>query len=265
MADEVKNELPEEPSEMESEEEQEESYGLLSRMIGVFIEPSKAFKNIAQKPEIWGALIFVFVILLASSLFTMNMMVPLSVKSAAETMSTQGLAEDAIDKASVFTEWATRLQAIFATISILVIWLVYAGVITLVGLIMGQEASFKPILAISAYSSLPGVLIKQGILTTYIAVSRSWTDISEFQKAAMGSSLSLYSIFGNSDMNTKLQALLLSIDPFLIWSIILLTIGLKFANRTSTSKSFAVALIANIILIAAMVPLTAMGLAKLNA
>jgi hypothetical protein len=98
-----------------------------------------------------------------------------------------------------------------------------------------------------------------------MAMGRQWTDIVEFQKAAMHGSMSLYSLFGNTEMNNTLQAVLLSIDPFLIWSLILLTIGLKFANKTSTTKAFTVALIANILVIVGTAPLTAMGIAKLNA
>ena len=258
----------EETAKEENESEISESeapYGLMSRIIGIFIEPGKAFSRIAEKPEIWGAVLFTFFILLVSSLLTMSKLVDLAVQTTTDMLADKGMPTEAMEKVITWTEWGTKFQSISSLITVVVIWLIFALFVYIVGLIMGQEANYKSSLAIVAYSSLPGVLIKQGILSTAMLISRDWSSASDFQLAVMRGSLSLYTLFGNTDMNAHLQAFLSMIDPFLIWSIILMVIGLKYANRTKMSGAWTTTIIAYILYLAALVPLTAMGISKLNA
>ena len=241
----------------EDEMGETESYGLMSRIIGVFIEPSKAFKHIAEKPEIWGPMLFMFVILLVSSLLTMNKQVDLAVQTASEMMSEKGLPADTIDQATMVTIWTTRFQSLLQTIGVLLIWLVFSLIVFIVGLILGQEANYKSSLAVVGYSSLPGILIKSGFLSTILLMTRDWSSTAEFQEAVMRSSLGLYTFLGHMEINNNLKAVFATIDPFLIWGIILMAIGLKFANRTKMSNAWTTTIICNIVYIAAMIPLIA--------
>jgi hypothetical protein len=192
-------------------------------------------------------------------------MVDLNVQSASQMMSDQGLPSETIEKVTAFTAISSRFQSGISTITILIGWLLFALLVYIVGLIMGQESAYKTSWAVVAYSSLPGVLIKQGIIVTILLMSREWASLTDFQHATFRSTLSLYTLFGNQDLNPYLQGLLISIDPFLIWSMVLMAIGLKFANRTKMSHAWITTIICNIIFLAATVPMVGMGIAKMSA
>ncbi|MCD6217464.1 YIP1 family protein [bacterium] len=254
-----------EDAEMPSETEEDEPYGIMSRIIGVFIEPNKAFKHIGTKPEIWGAILFCLVVLIVASLFTMNEMVELTVNGTAEMLAEQGMEPSQIETAANVSGIMIRFNSIFQTLGILILWLIYALVAYIVGLFMGQDSNYKSSLAVIGYSSLPSILIKQGIIGTVVFLTGSWATMAEYQHAMMTSSFSLYTLFGNPEMNFNIQALLLAIDPFMFWGLFLMAVGFKYANNVKAAQGWRTAIIVTVIIIAAAIPLTVMGLSKMAA
>lgn len=248
-----------------SETEENEPYGIMSRIIGVFIEPNKAFKHIGTKPEIWGAILFCLIVFVVASLFTMNEMVDLTVNSTAELLAEQGMETSQIETAANISGIMVRFNSILQTLGILVFWLIYALVAYIVGLFMGQDSNYKSSLAVIGYSSLPAILIKQGIIGTLVFMTGSWATMAEYQQAMMKSSFSLYTLFGNPEMNLNVQALLLAIDPFMFWGLFLMAVGFKYANNVKAAQGWRTAIIVTVITIAAAVPLTVIGLSQMAA
>jgi hypothetical protein len=248
-----------------SETEEDEPYGMMSRIIGVFIEPNKAFKHIGTKPEIWGAILFCLIVLLVGSLFTMNEMVDLTINFTAEMLAEQGMEPSQIETAANISGIVVRFNAIFATLQVVLMWLIYALVAYIVGLFMGQDSNYKSSLAVIGYSALPAILIKQGIIGTVVFMTGSWATIVEYQHAMMTSSLSLYTLFGNPEMNINIQALLLAIDPFMFWGLFLMAVGFKYANNVKAAQGWRTAIIMTVIIIAATVPLAVVGLSQMAA
>lgn len=251
-------------SDEESEDEKSEPYGMMSRIIGVFIEPDKAFKHIGEKPEIWGPVIFCFVVLLVASLFTMNEMADLTTNFYGELFAEQGMDASEIEVASHYAGVATRFISIMTTLQMVFIWLIFALIAYIVGLFLGQDSNFKSSLAVIGYSSLPAILIKQGIIATAMFMSGSWTSLAEYQQAVMmKGSFSLHTLFGNPDMNVYLQSLLLSIEPFLFWGLFLMAVGFKYANKVKSDQGWKIAIVLTILTVAAFIPLLAAGLKQL--
>jgi hypothetical protein len=265
MSDEIKekNKASDEPSEWEKtamEPEEEESYGMLSKIIGVFIEPSKAFKYIAKKPEIWGPILTAFILMLIVSFFTMDKLIPMTIAQTAEKLASQGMSDEKIEQASNYIAIATRFNPLSQAISFAIVWLIFGGIAYFVGLFLGQDASYKSSLAVVAYASLPAIVIKQVVISTIVLLSGSFSMITEFQLAMMKASLSLYSLFGNTNMNLNLQSALVGIDIFTIWSLFLMAIGFKYANNVKMSHAWRTSIILTLVAFLAMIPLTSMGL-----
>ena len=253
----------EKESDNASETEENEPYGLMSRIIGVFIEPNKAFKHIGAKPEIWGAGLFCLVVLIVGSLFIMNDMVDLTINFTAEMLAEQDMEPSEIEAAANISGIVARFGALFATLQVIILWLIFALIAYIVGLFLGQDSSYKSSLAVIGYSALPAILFKQGIIATYVFLSGSWATLAEYQQAMITSSFSLYTLFGNPEMNVHIQALLLSIEPFMLWGLFLMAIGFRYANKVRPDQGWKTAIVVTVIMIAASIPLIASGLAQL--
>ena len=249
----------------ESEDGEElEPYGMMSRIIGVFIEPGKAFRHIGTKPEILGPVLFCVFIFLISSLFTMSGMTELTINSVSEQLAETGMTPEQLEMSLNVTAWMIRLSFITSTLSVILIWLIVGLVAYIVGLFMGQEASYKSSLAVVAYSMLPAVLIKQGIIATLVFMTGSWETLVAYQAAVMKSTLSLYALFGNSSLSNTVNALLISVDPFMVWGLILMAIGFRYANKVRADQGWKTAIAVQIILIIASIPLVSMSLSKMS-
>ncbi|MBU1023057.1 YIP1 family protein [bacterium] len=249
----------------ESEDGEElEPYGMMSRIIGVFIEPGKAFRHIGTKPEILGAVLFCVFTFLISSLFTMSGMTELTINSVSEQLAETGMTPEQLEMSLNVTAWMIRLSFITSTLSVILIWLIVGLVAYIVGLFMGQEASYKSSLAVVAYSMLPAVLIKQGIIATLVFMTGSWETLVAYQAAVMKSTLSLYALFGNSSLSNTVNALLISVDPFMVWGLILMAIGFRYANKVRADQGWKTAIAVQIILIIASIPLVSMSLSKMS-
>jgi len=249
----------------ESEDGEElEPYGMMSRIIGVFIEPGKAFRHIGTKPEILGPVLFCVFIFLISSLFTMSGMTELTINSVSEQLAETGMTPEQLEMSLNVTAWMIRLSFITSTLSVILIWLIVGLVAYIVGLFMGQEASYKSSLAVVAYSMLPAVLIKQGIIATLVFMTGSWETLVAYQAAVMKSTLSLYALFGNSSLSNTVNALLISVDPFMVWGLILMAIGFRYANKVRAGQGWKTAIAVQIILIIASIPLVSMSLSKMS-
>jgi hypothetical protein len=265
MPDEIKEEKTtgDQPTEWEQtgpETEEEESYGMISKIIGVFIEPSKAFKYIAKRPEIWGPILASFVLMLIVSFFTMDKLTEMTLAQTAEQLQSQGMTDEQIEQATkvvAITMWFTPLTQ---TLAMAFIWLIIGGVAYFIGLFLGQDSSYKSSLAVVAYASIPAIVIKQVVISTIVLLSGSFATTSEFQMAMMKASLSLYSLFGNTNMNVNLQSALVGIDIFTIWSLFLMAIGFKYANKVKMSHAWRTSIILTVVVFLAMIPLTSLGL-----
>ncbi|MFH1513891.1 MAG: YIP1 family protein, partial [bacterium] len=199
-----------------------------------------------------------------SSLFTMSGMTELTINSVSEQLAETGMTPEQLEMSLNVTAWMIRLSFITSTLSVILIWLIVGLVAYIVGLFMGQEASYKSSLAVVAYSMLPAVLIKQGIIATLVFMTGSWETLVAYQAAVMKSTLSLYALFGNSSLSNTVNALLISVDPFMVWGLILIAIGFRYANKVRAGQGWKTAIAVQIILIIASIPLVSMSLSKMS-
>jgi hypothetical protein len=258
------NEMNENPEEeitdqvipQEEDEEEVEGYGVISRIIGVFTEPSKAFKHIAEKPEIWGPIILSLLVLILFTFLTLNAMVPMSEKATAELLTKLNVPQDLIDQQVAKVESSSKYGFINPVILMLLFWVITAGIVQLVSLLLGHEGGYKSTIAVIAYSTLPAVLFKTGILATLITLMGDWGGLQDYMITIMKIP-SLYGLTGAPDLQVNLKVLLSQIDPFLIWGTFLMSIGFMHANKVSRANAWKLAVVASIIWVAVNNPLPA--------
>lgn len=258
MSDEIKETI--EPETIQTETEDEESYGMISKIIGVFIEPSKAFKHIAKKPEIWGPILTAFILMLIVSFFTFDKMLEITLAQSAEQTESMDLPDEQIELGEKIVVITTRLLPLLQVMQFAVIWLIIGGVAYFIGLFMGQDSSYKSSLAVVAYASLPAIVIKQVVISTIVLLVGNFSVGSEYAMAMAKSGLSLYSLFGNANMNEYLQSALMSFDVFIIWSLFLMAVGFKYANNVRMSYAWRTSIIVTLVVFVASIFLVASSL-----
>jgi len=141
--------------------------------------------------------------------------------------------------------------SIIGAIGMVVVWLIMATLFYFVSIITGAEPTFGGVFLVVTWSYLP-LTLRSLIQTIYIAVTGSFP---------VYPGLAALQVSGDplKDGSNPLVALLGFIDPFWIWHIVLLVIGLAVAARFSNLKAFMIVLIYGILSIGLSAGLTQLG------
>jgi len=110
----------------------------------------------------------------------------------------------------------------------LITWLILAALLSLFNSLTGGKASFKTLFSICVYSYLPVMIasiVKTGLIIS--SPARNMREIS--------TSLALFLPVVKID--GRLYMFLSQIDPFLIWSLVLLALGSSLAMKVAFKKT----------------------------
>jgi hypothetical protein len=110
-------------------------------------------------------------------------------------------------------------------------WLIWGAVIFLISLLQGLDTAFKRVFSVVAYVSMINIL-GVGVVDKIIKLAQGAKTWEEWQR----SKISLAALLPAGSHGSLVGALSL-IDPFFIWSAIVLAIGLTFANRCKTKAA----------------------------
>ena len=199
--------------------------GEVGRITGVFLDPKKAFADIAAKPGFVVPLILVIVGYLAFMYcFTTHVGWEHSMRQAMETNSRMQQM-DAQQR-----ENALQLQLKFAPIGayvagpivIIVIALATAGVLLMVCKMMGASVGFKQMFGIASYAMLPGLI--SSILTVIVIFIKNPDDFNLQNPLAFNLGAFLEPPPNSSK---ALYSMATSIDLFSFWTILLLAVGIS--------------------------------------
>lgn len=238
-------ESPEMPA-MEPEEQGEEGSGpgFMERAVVAYTEPSRVFRYLAEHPQ-WKAS-FLFVLLF--SMVSAQAVLPLSQKSALQmyTRNTDLSAEQLQQIQGRIENMTSPTGRVFSAVSVTLgmsIWLILVGAAFLFAgnFLMGGEASFRQILAVTTHAWIPYIVTKS-VVTVPLMLA----------KGSLTVATSLAILLPANKLATPIGVLLGSVDVFTIWMLALLSIGLGVVYRWSTGKAAAlvVSLYAILVLIA---------------
>ena len=203
--------------------------GEVGRIADVFIDPKKAFADIAARPGWIVPIVLVVVAYLAFMYcFTTHVGWEHSMRQAMETNSRVQQMDPQQREA------ALQMQLKFAPIGayvagpivIVVMALVMAGVLLMVCKMMGASIGFKQMFGISAYAMLPGLI--SSLLAIVVIFIKNPEDFNLQNPLAFN----LGAFLEPPPNSAKaLYSLATSIDLFSFWTILLLAVGISVAAR----------------------------------
>lgn len=203
--------------------------GEVGRITGVFIDPKKAFADIAAKPGWIVPMILLIVAYLAFMYcFTTRVGWERSMRQAMETNSrVQQMDPQQRENALQMQLKLAPIGAyVVGPIAIVATALIIAGVLLLVCKVMGASIGFKQMFGISAYAMLPGLIAS--ILAIIVIFIKNPEDFNLQNPLAFN-----LGAFLEPPPNSGkfLYSLATSIDLFSFWTILLLAVGISVATR----------------------------------
>lgn len=187
--------------------------------------PRKTFEDIIAAPKLTG----IIILLLGISLILAVLMLPKIKEFTIATLQSMpnaaGMPASAVNAAVTTTMIAVLVGSIATP---LITWLILAALLSLFNSFSGEKTSFKTFFNICVYSYLPVMIasiVKSGLIMS--SPARNMRDIS--------TSLALF--LPVDKIGDRLYMFLLQIDPFLIWSLVLLALGSSLAMKVAFKKT----------------------------
>jgi uncharacterized Tic20 family protein len=203
------------------------STGVWQRVAGVLWGgPKKTFEDIIALPNTLGIVVITLVLGLLLAIPILPKIKEYTVWIIQNSPGADKMPASAIGMASTAAVATTLIGSVLGP---LLMWLIVAGLLKFFNSFSGETAPFKSLFTIAAYSYLP-LLLASVIRTSLIMV----TPAQNFVKVSTSLALLL-----PGDRIDRLYIILSKIDPFSIWSLVLLVIGSSLAMKT-TYKNTAV-------------------------
>jgi len=201
--------------------------GEFSRIVGVFFEPSKTFKDIAERPTwIVPMILVILAIMGVTTAMSQRIGWDRILRHQMETNSRlQQLPADQREQSLALQEkFASVGGYVFAVVGVPVVDLIMAAVLLgIAGGLMGGGMRFKQVFAVVSYSGLPGIV--SAILTVLVIFLKNPDDFNMQNPLA-------FNVGAFMDPNTAskfMYSLASSLDLFVLWTILLIATGLKAA------------------------------------
>jgi hypothetical protein len=231
---------------------QEKPSNSFSRMIGVLFSPGQTFQEIARKPDFVVPAIVIVVCVFASVFATIP---HIDFEGTyREAFEAKGMPASQMAQAMKFAVAFAKGGMYFAPF-LLLGGLAVAALLYFLGVrMLGGAASYAQVFSVVIYGFLP--LAIKSLIKIPIVLTKQSLKIQE-SETVVRSSLAFLASYKD---NPVLFAFLSRLDLFLIWSLILIVIGLAAASRLSKAKTAAV-----VIAVWALVTLLAVGGAAMGA
>ncbi|RCX16198.1 Yip1-like protein [Fontibacillus phaseoli] len=182
----------------------------MKNLFTIFVSPEETFKRVRDKSK--TAWLIPFILLIAISLVSIFLQMPVIEQTAKESLQVNGLA----DSATVDTVVAGAIigAIVMAPLSIAAVTFIGALLYILLNLIVRGEAKYMQLVTMISYAALPGTL--GGLITSIIIFATGAQSATEV-------SLSLAALV--SDKSSMLYHLLLLVNPFSLWGLALYVVG----------------------------------------
>jgi len=188
----------------------EESMSMGKRFVGVLISPVRTFKAIGDDPRILiPAVVFIVV---AALLVTLVIPETREVTRLLLQKNPQ-MTADMIEKS---VKWAGIGAVIGAVVGMPILWAIQAGLLALFNQLSIGQATFKQLLAVAIFSSMPSLI--NSVVTTGLTKTMG-------AKSMLSIKTSLALLLPPGQDSGFLFNFLNSANLFTIWALVLLSIG----------------------------------------
>ncbi len=202
----------------------------LQRIIGAFLNPRAVFEDVAKKPSWLPVLIFTCMINLVFSLLTISKTKEfIQIAMQAQMQTTP----ESADFMAIAVKTATISVVAGAALSAVIFCLIAAGLLKLCNMFSGEPTPYRQFFAVSVYAYLP--MIVASVLGCILI---SLTPAANLEEVSTG----LYLLFppGSTGFAASLAR---QIDPFYLWTVLLLSMGGAAVSRGKT-KPYAILMFA---------------------
>ncbi|MFA5385447.1 MAG: Yip1 family protein [Eubacteriales bacterium] len=187
--------------------------------------PRKTFEDIIAAPKLTGIIILLLGISLLLAILILPKMKEFTLEIFQSMPNTAGMPASAASTAVTVAMVGVLAGSIAAP---LIKWVILAALLSLFNSFTGGKASFKTLFSICVYSYLPVMIasiVKSGLIMS--SPARNIRDIS--------TSLALF--LPVDKIGDRLYMFLSQIDPFNIWSLVLLALGSSLAMKVVFKKT----------------------------
>ncbi|MCK4965388.1 YIP1 family protein [bacterium] len=217
---------------METNQVDEQESGVLDRIMGIFTSPRKTFQDINIKPT-WAVPLILYVITI---IIISVVNIDIIKLDQARILETKDMPQEQLEKIQAMSGSPVMayIQLIAQVIGIVGITILFAAVLLGMSKMLKGNANFKKIFSIVTWSSLIAII---GAYVKMILIALKGT--------AYGVTTSLSLFLPMPEIGQKpsfLFSILSQIDPFTIWQLGVLIIGLSVVNNFTTKKSFVIVL-----------------------
>ena len=194
---------------------------LISRIVNVFVAPSKTFQAVSEKPK-WAWPLIISLLLTFAAMWVLTPVVMTESKSVMqEKMLERGMTQDQVDNAVAQAQKFQKFSIAPTTlVAGLIMTFILAGIWLFVGnTVLGGSAKFAQIMGVVVYSGFIGLLglfIKMPIMLS---------------QQTMNVHFSLATFMVDASKDTFLYKLLANIEIFNIWTIAVYAIGIAIVAK----------------------------------
>ncbi|MEL6823913.1 MAG: Yip1 family protein [Calditrichota bacterium] len=216
------------------DEDTPEEMGVVTRILSVFSQPTALFRYLRDKPDVIVPIVITIIVAIASSFITYDAQIDKQVELYENMNSeifTEAQKDEAIDQLENSRYGLQRHLAIWGItpLGALAGMLILSVLLWFVGrVLLGGESSFAQTFSMFGYASLFYTLLGSIVKLPTMAMQNT-VDI-DFSIARLL----------EKDYGSALYRFLSGFDPFTIWTIILLGIGIAVINRFSIKKGMIV-------------------------
>lgn len=207
----------------------------LSRVLRTFTEPAAVFRELAQRPTLFVALL----VLVAASVAVQAVIVPrldmeATIRQSLEQRQQGGVREEEVEKAAQTAGKVGKATMLLSPLLIPVFFLLVAGVYSLGLRVLGSDTPFVPVYATCLHAALPAALVSN-LLVVVVALQRDSLAVQEME-SLVKSNLAAWL---PPETAKPLLALAGALDVFNVWQWFLLVLGLQIVGRVSRGKAIA--------------------------
>lgn len=206
--------------------EENQEVGLAGRLLGIITNPGTILQEVVEKPTIWGpaaSISLANILIFLVSVPKLREFTMMSLENAAAKLPV----EQAAQMKSFGSTGALVGGGIASVVGPFVVWLIAALLFKFFNLFIGNEANFKKLYAVAVITSVPTVL---GNILRAIMVATSPAE--SLPNVTTSAAL----VLPKGTIGPAF-AILSQIDPFYIWSLILLAMGTALVLNTSVKKT----------------------------
>lgn len=200
----------------------------MNKIIDIFIAPTKVFTSLKEKPKWVIPFIIVLVVIAITATLTISMTKESILVKQEEKMRERGMTEEQIEQAKKFTTGPVMMisgavgAVVFTTITLLIFTLVVNLFIPL----FSGKGAFKNVFSVVCFSAL--IKVPSAILKfILIAITRS---------LYVTTSLALF--VPNLIKESFGYKLLSGFDLFMIWEMILVSLGISITNEIKKQYAY---------------------------